>query len=132
LSSLIGAAWSKARLLQQYRDKSRYRPNEAIMVAMAEHTIRSTHRPSIELLINNRAVESIPIEISFQMAVEGLVLKIENGRIKEIRPGTCSASGRIACRDWIIAEHETRPFVLPGVLSFGDGIEIPSLDEGRG
>ena len=32
------------------------------------------------------------------------------------------------CRQYAIAEMETRPVELPGRRSLGDGIEIPSLD----
>ena len=127
VSTIIAGAWAKARLLQQYRDSTKYPPHEVIMVTMARHVIQSNHRPSLELLINDKRVDSLPIEIRFELTIEGLVLKVQHARIMEIRPGTCTGSGKITCKELVLAEEETRALTLPGVLSLGEGVEIPAL-----
>ena len=98
------------------------------MVSMAEHTIHSQYHPSIELMINGTSVDSLGIDVGVELAMEALVLEIQNARIMAIRPGRCTASGRMVCREYAIAEMETRPVDLPGRHSLGDGIEIPSLE----
>lgn len=138
-STVIAGAWAKARMLKQYRDKSRKAPEETFLVSLAKHAIQSKYKPSIELLVNEKPLDSLPFEIGVQLAMEGLVLKIQNGRITELRPGKCEASGKIGCRGYPIAERKSRAIVLPGVISLGQGIEIgtppaeePALPPGAG
>ena len=127
-ATIIAAAWAKVELLQQYRDSTKYPPDEVVMVTMAEHVIESSHSPSLELLINGKRVDSLPIEIRVQLTIEGLALKVQNARIMEIRPGTCTGSGKIVCKEVVLAEEETRALTLPLVLSLGEGVEIPALE----
>lgn len=131
IGTIIAGAWAKAMLLQQYRDSTKYPPHEEVMVTLAQHVIESSHRPSLELMINDKRVDSLPVEIRFELSIEGLALKVQNARIMEIRPGTCTGSGKITCKEMVLAEEETKALTLPGVLSLGEGVEIPALGRGH-
>ena len=126
--TLIASVWSKAKQLQEYRDPARHPPEESASVAMAEHTIQSRYHPSIELVINGISVDSLDIDVTVELAIDALVLEIQNARIMAIRPGGCTVSGQIVCRERAIAEMETSSVELPGRHSLGDGVEIPSLE----
>jgi len=125
--TLIASVWSKAKQLQEYRDPALHPPEESAWVSMAEHTIRSRYHPSIELVINGVSVDRLEIDVSVELAFDALVLEIQNARIMAIRPGGCTANGRIICREYAIAEMETCSVELPGRHSLGDGVEIPFL-----
>ncbi|MGE3177816.1 MAG: hypothetical protein AB7O32_10115 [Vicinamibacterales bacterium] len=121
-STVIVGAWTKSRLLRQYREKSREAPQDVFLLSLAKHAIRTKFKPAIELLINEKPVESLPLEIGVQLELQGLVLKIQNGRVLELRPGQCEASGTITCRDYPIAERKSQRFQLPGVLAIDEEI----------
>ena len=56
--------------------------------------------------------------------LEGIILKIQEGKIKEITTGTCKGKGTVECENILILERKTRPFCLPGSVSLGEGIPI--------
>lgn len=123
-STVIAGAWAKAASLRQYRDKSLAEPDETFLLSMAKHSIQSKYKPSIEMLVNGTALDSLPFEIVVQLALEGLVLTIKNGRITELRLGKCQASGKIGCRGYPLFEQKSRSFAAPGALTLGQGVPI--------
>ena len=130
LSAIVAGAWLKTEMLRDYRDKSLANPAETMTVALSEHTIQSTHRPSIVILVNNKRIDGLALEIGIEMVFEGLTLTIQNGRVMAIRPGTCTCSGRISCKDITLLESKDTPVALPGVWSLGEGIVIPGHEPG--
>jgi len=123
-STLIVGAWVRTRLLEQYCERSMRAPEETFVVSLAQHVVRSKYAPSIELLVNEKAIDSLQFGIEVTLALEGLVLRIRNGRIMELRSGKCEASGTITCAGHPMAERKSRAVALPGVVSLGQGIEI--------
>ena len=130
LSAIVAGAWLKTEMLRDYRDKSLANPAETMTVALSEHTIQSTHRPSIDILVNNKRIDGLALEIGIEMVFEGLALTIQNGRVMAIRPGTCTCSGRISCKDITLLESKGTPVALPGVWSLGEGLVIPGHEPG--
>ena len=63
---------------------------------LAEHDIDSKHSPVIEVLMNNTPVLKLTFAVDLTLTVKGAVLRIQNARIREIRPGDVSAKGKIA------------------------------------
>ena len=65
---------------------------------LAEHTAKSEHHPYVEILLKEQPVGQIVFDLEFSLALEGFVLKIQDGTIREIHTGSgkgeCSLSGR--------------------------------------
>jgi hypothetical protein len=93
-------------------------------VPLEEHTITSTHKPYIEVLVNEKPVIEIHFSITLAFVLEGFVLKIQGGKIKEIQTGTCQGKGEIQCEEITIKEKQTGPYRFPGVIHLGDGVAI--------
>lgn len=122
---LLGG-WKKFRQLQQYRDSTKYPPEETILLSLTEHSIASSHHPKIEILAGEVAVGSLEFTITLALKLEGVVLKVRGGRIREVSAGRCRGKGTLACAGVALLERETERFELPGRVSLGDGIEIPA------
>jgi hypothetical protein len=125
VSDVMIAAWNQYKALVQYTDEKKYPPGESYLVPLAKHTIESIHKPFLEILVNHHPVGKINFEIIISLAVEGIVLKIQDGKIMEVRTGSCKGGGSIKCEDKLILKKETGPFSLPGLISLGEGIPIP-------
>jgi hypothetical protein len=121
---IIGAAWSKYRSLLKYLDRGKYPPGETYLVALAEHTIKSEHHPCIDILINNETVGTIKFDIAVSFTLEGIVLKIRDGKIREVLTGTCRGQGTFKCEDCVILEKKIDAIPLPGAISLGEGVSI--------
>ena len=124
LSEIMIGAWKKYSLLLKYCDPTRYGPDETFLVPLAEHTISSTHKPYIEIHVNEEPVTKIHFPIMLSLVLEGFVLKVQGGKIKEIQTGTCRGKGEIQCEGVTIREKQTDTCTLPGVIHLGDGVPI--------
>lgn len=124
MGDLITTAWNKYRVLHEYADKEKYAPTETFLVPLAEHTIKSVHRPSIEILVNENPIGKIAFEINLSLTLKGCTVKIQDGKMKEIKTGACQGKGTIKCEDLLILEKETESFQLPGLMNLGEGVPI--------
>lgn len=117
-------AWNKYRILLKYLDREKYPATETFLVALAEHTIKSEHRPFIEMLVNDKPVGKIEFNISVSLMLEGIILKIQDAKIKEISIGTCKGKGTLRCENQIILQKETEKISLPVSIGLGEGVPI--------
>ncbi len=118
-------SWQKYADLLKYLDKRKYPPNETILVPMAKHTIKSEHHPFLEILINNQPVgKKVEFNITVTLVLEGIALKIQDGKIKGVATGTCQGKGTIKCENRLILEKKTESISLPGSIDLGEGIPI--------
>lgn len=124
MPDIMVSAWNKYRILARYADKGKYKPNETFLVPLAEHTIKSEHNPYIEILINDSVVSKIEFNINVSLFLKGFVLKIQDGKIKEILAGSCKGKGLVKCEDLVMLEKETESIPLPGSIKLGEGIAI--------
>ncbi len=122
----IEGGWKKYRQLQQYRDTTKYPPEETILLSLTEHSIASSHHPKIEILAGEVPVGSLEFTITLALKLEGVVLKVRGGKIREISAGRCRGKGSLECAGVALLQKETDPFDLPGRISLGEGIEIPA------
>lgn len=133
LSDVMAGAWKKAEALWEYADPDQHPPEETILLPLAEHSIESEHEPSVELKIKEMVIGSIQMEVQLELKLEGVVLKVQGGKIHEIQAGSCQASGKLACsletklgaKELLNLEKETPSFQLRGAVPLGDGITIP-------
>ncbi len=124
IPALLAAAWNKCRLLSKYLDRDRYPPDKTVMLPLAEHTVKSEHRPVIEIYLNEHLLGKVNFLVTVSLVLEGLTLKIRGGRIVEILTGSCTGKGTISCEDCLLVERATAPFALPGSIKLGDGIPV--------
>lgn len=124
LTDILIAAWQKYREIRKYSDSTAYPPGETFLVPLAEHTVKSAHHPSIDILVDDHPVATVDLEIEIALTLKGALLKISDSRIKGITTGSCTGKGFIKCEGFLIMEKETEPFRLPGTIELGEGIPI--------
>ncbi len=134
LDQVLVSAWKKYQGLQEYADPEKHPPEETALVPLAKHSIKSAHKPHVDLKVKNVLIGSIRLEVQLALQLEGVVLKVQAGRILDLRGGACQASGSLKCllkskvgtKDILSLQRETPKFQLPGAFSFGAGIAIPA------
>ncbi len=125
LVDIILGGWAKYDALRDYADPAKHPPEEICLVPLAKHEIKSLHEPYVEILMNEKAVGRIPFRIELALVLEGVLLKVQGGRIWALQAGRCRARGRVSCGKKILVERKTEPFDLPGTLAFPKGVAIP-------
>jgi hypothetical protein len=131
LTSLLVRTWNKSKQLQKYSDSEKYPPDEPVFLPLLEHSISSTQRPVIEVLLNDRVIGKINFEVAVKLTLEGVVLKIQGGRIKEIRSASGKGKGKITAEGAELFEKETESLPFPGVIDLGEGEVISAFKEGK-
>lgn len=129
IPGIVAKAWCEYKELHKYRDQNIYPPGETFLLPMAKHTIRSEHHPALEICINGQQIGKIEFTVAVSLLLEGLILKIQDARIKEIIIGNCSAEGTIMCENLVILEKKSPNISLPDSVSLGEGIAIISVDD---
>jgi hypothetical protein len=117
-------AWQKRRELERYRDRAKYPPHETFSAPLAEHTIKSSHKPHLEIRLDGAKKGQIDFGVEVEIAVKGMTLEIRDARIRKIHTGECKAKGIFSCEGLTLVEQESRTLTLPGTLDLGEGIEI--------
>jgi hypothetical protein len=123
---LLVGAWNKAQELQEFRDEKQHPPNEVNVVSLAKHTVESKHRPSVELVANTQPIGRLEFEIGLSLILEGVELTIQAGRVKQIRPGRSTGTGKIECDGVELYKINKKLLTLPGTIDLGEGVLIPA------
>ena len=129
LDDVIAGAFARYADLLQYCDASRHPPEKINVVPLMSRDVASTLEPSLDVYINGVRVRSIPFEVVVSILIESATLKIQGGRIHEIRLGSCTGKASLACSGKTVLEGKTKTIELPGALTFGSG--VPILPESR-
>ncbi len=117
------AVYAKANVLNRYLNREEYDPEEVVLAELAQHTLTSTHEPHLDVVINGQSVARLKLDVELKLALKGLILKIQDARIKEITPGTCRGSGRISFYGKVLLQKESEEVSL-GTFDLGEGVPI--------
>ncbi len=126
IPNILVAAWKKAKELQTVLEKSKATPEEVVYLELAEHSINSEHKPSLDVRIKGATVKKIELPIQLGFKLRGFVLKIQNGGIKEMQTGHCEAKGTIKYGTLTIAEKKLEPIKLPFSIPIPSSIQYLS------
>lgn len=121
--AILLCAWNTSSEILQYADPKKYPPDQAFMVPLVEHTITSEHTPSLKLTLNKAPVGEIELAVKLELAVKGVILKIQNKRIMAVEPGTCKGNGSVRYGDLVLIEKKST-FNFPGTFAFATGIPL--------
>jgi hypothetical protein len=127
IPDVLIAAWKKVEDLRAVLEKSKLTPDETIYLELAQHTINSEHKPSVDVKIKGATVKKIELVIQLGFNLKGFLLKIQNGAIRELQTGQCEAKGTIKYGGLTVAEKKLEPIKLP--LSIPITVQLPPIPE---
>lgn len=124
IQEILLSAWSQHRDLANDLEASQKSKGETILVPLADHTIRSTHHPAVEVILNDRRVATFKFNANLMMRIQGAVLKVETGEVVGVEAGAWHGVGQLKCGPVTLVEHETKEFSLP--MKLGQRSEKPA------
>ncbi|MEM9626413.1 MAG: hypothetical protein AAGA21_09300 [Pseudomonadota bacterium] len=116
INQILLSAWSQHRDLVNDLERSRKLKGETLLVPLADHTIRSTHHPAVEVMVNDRRVAAFKFNANLMMRVQRAVLRVEGGEVIGVESGAWNGVGQLKCGPVTLVEHETKEFALPKTL----------------
>jgi hypothetical protein len=126
IPDVLTAAWKKVTDIQAVMEKSKKTPDETVYLELAQHTINSEHKPSIDVKIKGATVKKIELVIQLGFNLKGFLLKIQNGAITEMQTGQCEAKGTVKYGGLTIAEKKLEPIKLPFSIPIPSDLFIPT------
>lgn len=124
LTDILLTAWKRYLSLRKFLDRTQYPPERIALLPLMEHTLNSTHHPWIEFRINDLPAGRLDFAIHLSLVLKGMILVIQDGRIKALQTGECLARGSVSCEGVTVLERTSAPLKMPGTLEFGTGIGI--------
>lgn len=125
IPDVLIAAWKKVADIQAVIEKSKKTPDETVYLELAQHTINSEHKPSIDVKIKGATVKKIELVIQLGFNLKGFLLKIQNGAVTEMQTGQCEAKGTIKYGGLPVAEKKLAPIKLPFSIPIPAELFIP-------
>lgn len=115
VSDVLVHAWKKHQLLAAACQRTAAHPAGEELVRLASHTIRSTHRPCVQVFVDDVLVTTVDLTLSLTFAVHGLLAVVRGGHIVGLRAGTCAATAALDCESVRITDS-TLTFDIPGTI----------------
>jgi hypothetical protein len=127
IPDLLAGAWGRYVDLLKFRDPERYPPEKVSVVGLAAHTVRSRHRPAVEIEVAGVLPTPVTLRLEFDVelsaTIDGAKIAIQGGRIRKVLGGTADLTGTLFCAGEQIVSRE-RTVKLPGEVSLGAGVPI--------
>lgn len=115
--------YAESKIVQRYLNREDYDPEETVLVELAQHTVETSRSPRLDVTVNGAPVGSLVLDIEITLDLKGLVLTVQDARIKKVSPGTCEATGTVSFYGKTLAKKEAEPIKLPP-LDLGEGVPI--------
>ena len=132
LHEVLAAGW---RTTDAARALAGHQPGETETLDLAEHTIRWSATPAVELVMDGTGSEGAPLAtigfaVDIAIAVRAGVLVVQGGRFVRLHAAALEVTASLAVEDVPLAEW-SRPLPVPGTLVFGDeGVPVAGVPDG--
>jgi len=119
LSDILRNAWNKGYALRQELQKSAKTPDKDLFLQLVEHKVTSTHEPYVALLRNGQEVGRLTFSISVELVLQGAVLRLRDGRVREVQAGKIKSKGSVKLYGATLIEKELTTLTVPGTFEVG-------------
>lgn len=89
LGEVLMSGWRKYTDLVKAAERTLASPGSEEVVALATHRVSSTHRPSVELLVDGVTVYTFVFELTVVFDLTGVAAVIRQGDLVTLRGGEC-------------------------------------------
>jgi len=124
LGAIVVGGWKKVSELQRYADPAKYPPDETVFVTLGQHTVTSSHKPSLDIVVDGAKVDTVPFELKLTLTLDTATLTIRAGEVLAAAPGSCQAAGELKCEGYSLVKRESKTVKLPGKWTFKGPIRI--------
>jgi hypothetical protein len=126
--NVLFPAWKKYREIMEFADPEKHPPGETSLVSLAEHTVKTEHHPYLQVSYREFEFPKLEFTLSAELTLQGIVLRIQDGKIKEIKEGTMKGKGSLLLEKESVIERPFGSYDLPGSVDLGDGIPLRDSD----
>jgi hypothetical protein len=100
-------------------------PSATVLVHLASHTLESTHRPSLELWVEQRRVLELSFLVALTFDIDVVELTVRSGAVCAIRIRAVNARGTVRLGQAVILERRMSPLMLPPRITLREEPPMP-------
>ncbi len=123
LVSLVAGGWAKHNALREAARRTRQYPGSEEVVALATHSITSTHHPAVDVLVDGAPAATVDVGLTVVFRISGLVAAVRDARLVSVRAADCVVEAKLAVRQIVVAAREGR-LDLPAELRLRSPVEL--------
>jgi hypothetical protein len=131
LADVLVGAWNKAFAVRQQLEKSLKSPGKDMFLQLGEHKITSEHKPYVALMKDGHELGRLPFSVNLELVLQGAVLRILDGAIKEIQTGRVKGKGVVKCGRFMLVEKEIQPVDVPGTIPVPTATTVSAMFHAR-
>jgi hypothetical protein len=119
-------AWKKYREILEFADVEKHPASEVNLVSLAEHTVKVEHHPYLQVTYRGVEIPKAKLEFTLvgDLTLQGVILKIQAGKIKAIQGGAVKWSGELLLENQSVLKKESKSYDLTGKVELGEGMPI--------
>jgi hypothetical protein len=122
LMDVMVDTWKQYGTLADYAEKSKS-AGAVQLVELVDHSMSLELHPFVEITLAEFS-KKIFFDVTLEITLKALRLKIEQARIISVETGSCEGMGEIKIKDISLLQLPFKPVELPGKISLGEGIPI--------
>jgi hypothetical protein len=130
LGGLLVAGWRQHSALRRAARATLDAPGSTELVALVTHRIASTHRPQVDLLVNDVLVAAVEFELEVVADIDCLLATVRAGRLVQLHTGRCRVQATLACAGEPITSGGAT-LDAPLIVTVGHGIALIRPEGGR-
>lgn len=123
LVDVLLGAWKRHHDLRAAARRTLEDPDDHEIVELATHVIELSEHPSVDVLVDDALVVTIPLHLSLTATVEALVARVEGGRLTHLHSGGIEVTARLRARDTTLAEASCVVDASTDI-DLGEGVEL--------
>jgi hypothetical protein len=108
LGSLLVSGWRKYSDLVQAAQRTVAAPDSQEIVVLASHRVTSSHRPHVDLFIDDVKVMTLRFELKVVFDLNGLVAVVRLGELTTLRSGECIVTATLSLEGVQLAQRQRR------------------------
>lgn len=105
LGDALVAGWQKYAALVEAGRRTLATPGSEEVVVLARHRVRSSYRPSVDLLVDGVKVNSFEFDLQVVFDLEGVSAVVSTGRLTALRGGRCEVRAALTLEGARLAER---------------------------
>jgi hypothetical protein len=120
---ILANTWKNQKMLREYCDRQKYPADQKFLVPMIEHTLKTSHEPSMEVSVLGQSIGNLPVKLEAAFLIKGATLEVQDGKIKKIQIGDLDSTGQLQFLGVPVLEKKIT-IHIPGAYDLKEGVEI--------
>jgi len=117
---LLGRAWSVAKALHEYTDRSKHPEGERSVVYLGSHRLKKTVYPQLAVTIEPFKPVTLRFALDLVADIRSIALAICNGHITSTGAGDGNLGAQLRYGDIALNKLQQRKVTFPGSFAFKD------------